>query len=446
MPYSVLSITITVPTDYTTIQGAVDAANPGDVISVLPGTYSGAFLTKANITITGFGDPSLVIISGGTGMAVFDVFADHVTVESMTITGGQMTGVFVGGDFAIIESNIIIDNHVPYECFRTYGNGISIGDASTVSYVEIRNNQILDNIGSCDDGQTGGGIYCKAEYFIIEDNVIIGNMAIGGQGDYGGGIYCQGGGIISGNVIAGNTTEALWSYTHTVESYGGGVYLDNNGYASPINFTNNTVVGNKCETSGGIGHDLEAKGGGIYCVPGGTILLDRNIILNNTCIVNPFKEGRYAISDGGGIYSDGDIASIYANDVHNNSPNSSGGSVVILPADYNFFKDPLLCDPSSGNYGINCPSPCAPYNSPISLLIGALNVDCYFCGDLNCDGAINVLDIVYLVNYKFKSGPEPHCDPITACSDVNNDGQVNVLDIIYLVDYKFKGGPAPNCP
>ncbi len=31
------------------------------------------------------------------------------------------------------------------------------------------------------------------------------------------------------------------------------------------------------------------------------------------------------------------------------------------------------------------------------------------------------------------------------CGDANNDGVVNVLDIVYLVDYKFKGGPAPNC-
>ncbi len=31
------------------------------------------------------------------------------------------------------------------------------------------------------------------------------------------------------------------------------------------------------------------------------------------------------------------------------------------------------------------------------------------------------------------------------CGDVNNSGTVDVLDIIYLIDYKFKGGPAPDC-
>jgi len=28
-------------------------------------------------------------------------------------------------------------------------------------------------------------------------------------------------------------------------------------------------------------------------------------------------------------------------------------------------------------------------------------------GDVNCDEAINILDVVYLINFKYKSGPEP---------------------------------------
>ena len=31
------------------------------------------------------------------------------------------------------------------------------------------------------------------------------------------------------------------------------------------------------------------------------------------------------------------------------------------------------------------------------------------CGDVNCDGSVNVGDAVYLINYVFKSGTEP-CD------------------------------------
>ncbi len=67
----------------------------------------------------------------------------------------------------------------------------------------------------------------------------------------------------------------------------------------------------------------------------------------------------------------------------------------------------------------------------------------FVCGDTNDDEIVNILDILYLIDYKFKDGPEPK--PMLA-ADVNGDGLVNILDIIYLIDYKFKGGPEPNCP
>ena len=66
----------------------------------------------------------------------------------------------------------------------------------------------------------------------------------------------------------------------------------------------------------------------------------------------------------------------------------------------------------------------------------------FMCGDVNSDFLINVLDIVYMIDYKFKSGPNP--DPQQA-ADVNHDGLINVLDIVYMIDYKFNGGPEPQC-
>ncbi len=66
-------------------------------------------------------------------------------------------------------------------------------------------------------------------------------------------------------------------------------------------------------------------------------------------------------------------------------------------------------------------------------------------GEVNAIDPINVLDIVYMVNYKFKSGPTPQ--PYTICSgDADCNCIVNILDILLLVNYKFKGGPPPcNC-
>ncbi len=64
----------------------------------------------------------------------------------------------------------------------------------------------------------------------------------------------------------------------------------------------------------------------------------------------------------------------------------------------------------------------------------------YLNGDCDRNGVINILDIVYLINCKFKGGtcPEP-----PEVGDTNCNLLVNILDIVYLVNYKFKGGPAP---
>ena len=63
------------------------------------------------------------------------------------------------------------------------------------------------------------------------------------------------------------------------------------------------------------------------------------------------------------------------------------------------------------------------------------------CGDANADLKVNLVDIIYLVNYVFKSGPEPLTNKLSG--DVNKDNMVNLADIVYLVNYIFKGGSAP---
>jgi len=64
------------------------------------------------------------------------------------------------------------------------------------------------------------------------------------------------------------------------------------------------------------------------------------------------------------------------------------------------------------------------------------------CGDVNLDGMIDILDIVFLVNFKYKDGPTPL---VIEAADVNSDSDINLLDIVYLINYKYKGGAAPFC-
>jgi hypothetical protein len=64
----------------------------------------------------------------------------------------------------------------------------------------------------------------------------------------------------------------------------------------------------------------------------------------------------------------------------------------------------------------------------------------FFHGDVNADGNVTVTDLISLIDYLFKSGPEPI--PVKA-GDFNCNGEVNIVDAIYLLNYLFKGWSAP---
>ncbi len=61
-------------------------------------------------------------------------------------------------------------------------------------------------------------------------------------------------------------------------------------------------------------------------------------------------------------------------------------------------------------------------------------------GDINDDGAIDVVDAISLINYIFIDGPAPRA---LRLADSNCDGRVNIGDVVYLIRYIFSGGPAP---
>ncbi len=67
-------------------------------------------------------------------------------------------------------------------------------------------------------------------------------------------------------------------------------------------------------------------------------------------------------------------------------------------------------------------------------------VPTYLCGDANGDGAIDISDAVFLIQYIFAGGQAPN--PIAA-GDANCDQAVDISDVVYLIQYIFAGGPAP---
>ncbi len=67
---------------------------------------------------------------------------------------------------------------------------------------------------------------------------------------------------------------------------------------------------------------------------------------------------------------------------------------------------------------------------------------CHTRGDaLHDNGLILVNDLVFLVNYVFKSGPPPSC--VEEGDALADNGLILVNDLVFLVNYVFKSGPVP---
>ena len=82
-------------------------------------------------------------------------------------------------------------------------------------------------------------------------------------------------------------------------------------------------------------------------------------------------------------------------------------------------------------------------NNPIATMptVPILTVKDYFRvappGDQTCDGFVNVLDLISLIDVVFAGSPPP--DPFKR-ADVDCNGQLDIADIIHLIDFIFFGG------
>ncbi len=114
----------------------------------------------------------------------------------------------------------------------------------------------------------------------------------------------------------------------------------------------------------------------------------------------------------------------------------SFGSTTV---DISFNPGDLEMGDYSGELTITSNDPDQPsLNIPVTMSV----TEPCICGDANNDGIYNLLDIVFLIDFKFKFGPAP---VFFNCSDVNGDGAINVLDITYLIANKYQSGPEPGC-
>ncbi|MCK9558748.1 MAG: T9SS type A sorting domain-containing protein [Candidatus Cloacimonetes bacterium] len=142
--------------DYTSIQTALDAANPGDTVLVHPGRYfENLMIETNNITlmslegITGnsaYIDSTIIDGTGSVGGVMVGQYKTGLVIRGLSITNGNSPGVSLGA-----SSESIIQNCKIFKRKSRIGGGINVGGATVyLSGVDIFDNYAL---------QQGGGLY-----------------------------------------------------------------------------------------------------------------------------------------------------------------------------------------------------------------------------------------------------------------------------------------------
>lgn len=351
----VLSRTITVdddgPAEFQSIQAAILAAVPGDVVSVAAGTYNENLSLRSGVSVIGAG-LSVTTVNGGMGGPVARlVDCDASTIlKGFTLTNGQAPsggGVYVEGGAPIITLNRITGNTaVGSLIYFGYGGGLySLNSDATIS----------DNTLSSNSTDSGGGISIVRGNPIVTSNVLTGNVAT----YYGGSIYAftpsgsslrisgniitsnraergvgisvsgLGGPIVSNNLITGNTGVSAGLAT-----YGGGVEL----YLTNATLANNTLASNRADVGGGAS---------VITGRGETPVVVNNVVYNNRANV-----------EGGGFFLEVSAAQVLNNIFHLNAPETCGADPLLLcSSNANLTADPLLVNPTGGDYRLRTGSP-----------------------------------------------------------------------------------------
>jgi parallel beta-helix repeat protein len=308
--------TLHVPSQYATIQAAINSAIAGDTVQVAAGTYREALSwVGKDLTLQGAGagrsiiDPSAANGGPGGGCLSTQNLTSASLIEGFTLQNGI-------GD--------------------VYGGGMYNSSSSpAVTNCAFSGNSAHGPVGPWDvDGGSGGGMYNNPSSSpVVTSCIFSGNAAV-----YGGGMYnssssspevtnCTFSGnaasSIGGGMYNSTSSPAVTNCTFSgnAASYaGGGMY---NASSSGPEVTNCTFSGNAASYSGGFG-SRGGYGGGMY---------------NSTsspAVTNCTFSGNAAYYYGGGMYNDSSSLAVTNCTFSGNAALSGGGGM------YNISSSPTV--------------------------------------------------------------------------------------------------------
>jgi hypothetical protein len=185
------------------VQGAINLAQAGSTVYICPGTYNETITVTKNLTLIGAGSGdsagNTILDAQGVGRVVTISSGLEVTLQSMRITSGSVSGGFGvgdGGGIYNVASTLTMADCVVFDNSASRGGGIFNSDG-TLSLTEC---VVLENEAAGE----GGGIYTEVGEVTLDDSHVTLNTANRGGGIYSdlGMVTLNGDSSVTGNTAA----------------------------------------------------------------------------------------------------------------------------------------------------------------------------------------------------------------------------------------------------
>jgi parallel beta-helix repeat protein len=224
--------TIDVPSDFSSIQAAINNATDGEIIFVHKGTYNENIVVNKSVTLLGEDVETTVIDGNGSGTSI-RVSAESVSLKNLTIRGGGSnayeSGIFVESSSSNITDNIIIGNGLIGICLNKSSNAV------------ISGNVVKQNKGD-------GIVLLYSSNDTLNENTIIGN-------NFGIHAYSSNRNTILNNTLIENTLGGINLFYSSSNRLISNNLTSNNGSGIILDYSsdNNTVIDNTVAATEGYG-------------------------------------------------------------------------------------------------------------------------------------------------------------------------------------------------
>jgi hypothetical protein len=146
-----------VPGDHKTIQGAIDAATPGDTVWVAAGVYRGPLVLKKRLLLFGDGGPDSTILDGGDTTRVLHVEdVNGASIIGFGIRGGKAVA---GGGIYCLRDTLLSITACTFT--KNWESAVAAWECASVNIVDCR---FEENLGSAIQWTQTRGVILRNQF------------------------------------------------------------------------------------------------------------------------------------------------------------------------------------------------------------------------------------------------------------------------------------------